>query len=236
MRRILLLSSSTVHGFGYLQHAKNDIQQFFAAAGVTKLLFVPYAKANHDEYAQTARSFFETIGISVDSLHTFSDPVAAVREARGIFIGGGNTFRLLRTLYALKLVPVIRERVLLGDLAYMGSSAGTNVAGPTIRTTNDMPIVEVPTLDAMRLINLQLNPHFIEKVEGAQHMGESRETRIREFQEENPQTAVLGLREPAMILVEGNKARIVGASGAVLFETGKPMQTIAPDSDISHLI
>ncbi|KAF7646815.1 hypothetical protein LDENG_00181850 [Lucifuga dentata] len=147
-RRLLLVSNSTLHGGEYLQHCQQQISDFFGT-DVKKVLFVPYALHDRDAYAKTARDKFKTLGYEVDSIHKASDPVDAVRKAEAIFIGGGNTFRLLKSLYDNKVVMEIRKRVLEDGVPYMGSSAGTNVATISINTTNDMPIVYPPALALM---------------------------------------------------------------------------------------
>lgn len=215
-RRILLLSTSTVHGSGYLDYAEDELADFLA--GTSRLLFVPFALHDRDSYARRVSERFARIGVSVTSLHSATDSMAAVNEADAMFIGGGNTFRLLAAIQQQELIAAIRERV-GGGMPYIGSSAGSNVAAPTIRTTNDMPIVEPRSFDALGLVAFQLNPHFIDADPASTHMGETREERIAQFHEEN-ETPVLGLREGAFVRVENGVARLGGASGARLFRRG----------------
>ena len=212
-RRILLLSSSTVFGGGYFDYAEAEIRDFLD--GVGKILFVPFALSDQDAYATRTRERFRQMGYSVESLHAASDAARAVQAAQAILIGGGNTFRLLKALYDLDLLGAIRERV-KGGARYMGSSAGSNVAGPTIRTTNDMPIVQPPSFDALGLVPFQINPHYVNPDPGSKHMGETREERILQYLEEND-SPVIGLREGAMIRVEKGKAMLQGISGARFF-------------------
>jgi dipeptidase E len=212
-RRILLLSTSTVFGSGYLEYAGAEVRDFLGE--IRRVLFVPFALLDRDGYAATVSARFAELGYRVDSLHRAADMPAAVRSAEAIFIGGGNTFRLLKSLYELDLLTPIRERVETG-MPYMGSSAGSNVAGPTIRTTNDMPIVEPPSFDALALVRFQINPHYVDPDPGSTHMGETREERILQFLEEND-TPVLGLREGAIVRVESSVATLRGTAGARLF-------------------
>src|SRR3954464_8163089 len=165
--RILLLSTSTLFGGGYLDYAEAEIRDFFKNVG--QVLFVPFALRNQEAYAERTRERLARMGYQVDSLHQGSKARPALEKAEAIFIGGGNTFRLLKTLYDLNLLDVIRERVNAG-MPYMGSSAGSNVAGPTIGTTNDMPIVQPPSFEALGLVSFQINPHYVDPDPDSQHM------------------------------------------------------------------
>ena len=233
MRRILLISNSTQHGSGYLEHCAARIRDFLGDS-VQRVLFVPYALHDLDGYAAVAREGLGNIGFAVDSIHTSTDPRSAVATADALFIGGGNTFRLLNRLYELDLLTPIRERV-AGGMPYIGTSAGSNVACLSIKTTNDMPIVYPPSLDGLQLLPFQLNPHFVDPDPGSQHMGETRETRIREFHEMNGET-VLGLREGAMLRVDGNLAQLLGTHGGVVFRRGEERRDVEPGSDVSFLL
>jgi len=211
--RLLLLSTSTVYGGNYLDYAEAEVRDFFGA--IRRLLFVPFALANRDAYGAKARDRFAQIDIEVTSLHDAPDAKHAIAEAEGIFIGGGNTFRLLKTLYDAGSIAPIRDRVLSG-IPYMGASAGSNVACPTIRTTNDMPIVEPPSLDALDLFPWQINPHYLDPDAASKHMGETREERLIQYLEEN-ERPVIGLREGGIIRVEEGKALLKGMAGARIF-------------------
>jgi dipeptidase E len=219
--RLMLISNSTQHGSGYLDHCAEGIASFLGRA-VTRVAFVPYALFDLDAYAERARARFEAMGYGLDSVHDFDGgPVRAVERADALFIGGGNTFRLLNALWRERLVEAIRLRVRHDEMPYIGTSAGTNVACPSIRTTNDMPIVEPPTFAALDLVPFNVNPHYLDPVPGSTHMGETREQRIAEFHEENT-PPVVGLREGAWLLVEGHSATLHGANGGRLFRRGEP--------------
>ena len=228
-RRILLLSSSAIFGSGYLDYAENEIRDFFGK--IARVLFVPFALHDRDAYAATARARFARLGYQLASLHEASDMHAAVKTAAAIFVGGGNTFRLLKTLYDFDLLKAIRARVESGT-PYLGSSAGSNLAGPTIKTTNDMPIVEPPSFDALGLVPFQINPHYVDPEPDSTHMGETREERILQFLEEN-ETPVIGLREGAMVRFENGRAALKGVSGARIFRKGRQAIEVEPGSEIA---
>ena len=231
-RRLLLISTSTVFGTRYLEHAFDELRDVLA--GVGRVLFIPYALKDHDGYAAKARAAFEEIGFGLASLHEVSEPRRAVEEAEAVFCGGGNTFRLLDALHRLDVMEALRRRARAG-MPYTGASAGSNLACPTIRTTNDMPIVEPPTLDALSLVSFQINPHYLDPAPGSTHMGESRETRIREFHEENA-TPVVGLREGAILRVEGDSVELRGRAAARIFRRGEEPLEVAPVAEIGGLL
>ncbi|MHC5062897.1 MAG: dipeptidase PepE [Planctomycetota bacterium] len=232
MKNLLLISNSTQFGSGYLEHCAEQVKGFFS--GVDNILFVPYALQDLEGYADKACGTFAEMGMSMKSCHLHADPGAAVRAAGGLFIGGGNSFRLLEKLYRFNMIDSIRKRVGEG-MRYMGASAGTNMACVSIRTTNDMPIVYPPSFSALNLVPFQINPHFVDADPDNQHMGETRETRIAEFHEENAEP-VVGLREGAMLQVEGDHMRLVGKNGAKLFRRGDPPLEIDAGSDLSYLL
>jgi dipeptidase E len=224
--RLLLISNSTLHGSGYLDHAAGEISDFLG--DVQRVLFVPFALHDRDAYAAQARERFAQMGYELDSIHTSKEPAQAVAEHHAIFIGGGNTFRLLKALYDHNLLEVIRERVSAG-MPYIGSSAGSNVAAPTIRTTNDMPIVQPPSFDALGLVSFQINPHYLDPDPSSTHKGETREQRIIQFLEEN-ETPVVGLREGAMLRIENSRTQLRGSTGALIFRRGsEPVETLPGD-------
>jgi dipeptidase E len=226
--RLLLLSSSTVHGHGYLDHAEAEIRTFLR--DVRRVLFVPFALRDQDAYAAKPRARFSKLGIDIDSLHEAANMQQAVGNAEAIFVGGGNTFRLLKSLYDLDLLGAIRARVEEG-MPYMAASAGSNIAAPTIRTTNDMPIVEPPSFDALGLVPFQINPHYLDADPNSTHMGETREERLLQFLEEND-TPVIGLREPAMLRVENGTCTLRGKAGARLFRGGVAPVELAAGSEV----
>jgi dipeptidase E len=213
---LLLLSTSTLFGGGYLDYAEAEIRDFFGR--IRHLLFVPFALADHTSYAAKARERFAAMGVEITSPHEVRNAAREVDKAEGIFIGGGNTFRLLKSLYDTGALDAIRARVRSG-VPYMGASAGSNVACPTIRTTNDMPIVEPPSLDALNLFPWQINPHYVDSDPGSKHMGETREERLIQYLEEN-ERPVIGLREGGIIRVENGRAMLKGISGARIFRRG----------------
>ena len=226
MSRILLISNSTLFGSGYLDHAEGEIRDFLG--DLKRVLFVPFALYDRDAYALTARDRFRKMGYELTSVHNAVDRFQAVAETDAIFIGGGNSFRLLKTLYDQSLLDPIRQRVAAG-MPYIGSSAGSNVAGPTIKTTNDMPIVQPPSFDALKLVSFQINPHYLDADPNSKHMGETREKRILEFLEEND-TPVLGLREGAITRCENGTTILKGSTGARIFRRGMdPVETLPGD-------
>ena len=194
-KRLLLISNSTLYGSGYLDHAETEIREF--VSDVRTVLFVPFALHDRDAYAESARQRFAAMGYDLSSIHTAIDGQRAVEYADAIFIGGGNTFRLLKSLYDSDLLNVLRHSVSSGK-PYIGSSAGSVVACPTIKTTNDMPIVQPPSFEALGFVKFQINAHFQDPDPNSTHMGETREERIRQFLEDNDST-VVGLREGAML-------------------------------------
>lgn len=233
MRNLLLVSSSRVHGSGYLEHCYDAIKSHFKKD--QSLLFVPYALADHDKYTQLVSDALVPVGIDVTGIHQCPDPVAAINSCKGIFVGGGNSFRLLKTLYDLDLVSAIRKAVLERGVPYMGSSAGTNMACPTIRTTNDMPIVEPPSLSALNLVPFQINPHFQDPDPNSTHKGETREQRINEFHEENS-TVVAGIREGSWFEIHDSDIKLHGHSGMRFFAPGKEAQEFKTGDDVTFLL
>jgi dipeptidase E len=222
--RALLMSSSKVFGGGYLDHAEAAIRE--RLAGARRVLFIPHALANRDAYTATARTRYEGMGFGLDSLHEKTDPRAALEAAEAVFVGGGNTFRLLKALHDLGVLEPLRARALAG-MPFVGSSAGTNVACPTVRTSNDMPIVEPPSLTALGLVRFQVNPHYLDPDPTSRHMGETREERLLQFLEEND-VPVVGLREAAMLRVDGGSATLLGTAPARLFRRGAAPLEVLP--------
>jgi dipeptidase E len=230
-KRILLISNSTLFGSGYLDHAEGEIRDFLGKVG--RALFVPFALHDRDAYHLQARKRFEAMGYELDSVHQTPDPQKAVLSAEAIFIGGGNTFRLLNCLYHFDLLQPIRRRVGEG-MPYIGSSAGANVAGPTIKTTKDMPIVQPPSFDSLGLVAFQISPHYLDPDPNSTHMGETQEERVKQFHEEND-TPVVGLREGTMIRAEDGSTILKGTTAARIFRKAHDPVEIQPGSRLDHL-
>ncbi|MFJ6013188.1 dipeptidase PepE [Streptomyces sp. NPDC092952] len=229
---LLLLSNSTQYGRGYLEHALDTVTAFLPEGA--RLAFVPYALADHDTYTARVRTALEPAGITVRGVHENADPVAELAASDAVFIGGGNSFRLLSALYRTGLREAVTEAVRDG-LPYMGASAGTNMAAPTLRTTNDMPIVQPPSFATLGLVPFQINPHYQDPDPASTHKGETREERLTEFLEEND-VPVLGLREGSWLRVEGDRAAVDGAHPARLFTRDTPPRELAAGSDVSWLL
>jgi dipeptidase E len=212
--RLLLISSSTVHGYGYLDHPEPAMRAFLGAG--RRVAFVPFAFHDHDAYTAKVRERLGRMDLDVISIDD-------IDGADAIFVGGGNTFRLLKTLYEHDLLAPIRDRVRAG-LPYLGASAGTVITAPTMKTTNDMPIVEPPSFDALGLVTFQINAHYVDPDPQSTHKGETREERIREFLEEN-ETPVAGLREGSILRVEDGTTTLLGEKTARIFRKGEePME------------
>lgn len=235
-RRLLLLSNSTLHNSEFLQYAGNEITEFLAKNNVSKVLFIPYALQNYDFYLEKARKSLHKMGFETEGIHQCECPVTAVNNAQAIFIGGGNTFRLLKSLYVNNLIQPIKQRVLEEGVPYIGSSAGTNVATVTISTTNDMPIVYPPTFDALGLVPFNINPHYTDPDPTSKHMGETREERILQYFEEQQKFPVVGLREGSMLYVDGNQITLKGDHKARLFLPCKEPEEYESGSDLSFLL
>jgi dipeptidase E len=234
-RRLLLLSNSVNYGQGYLEHAQDAIRAFLGA-GVNSIAFVPYAGVtiSEDQYAAKVRAHFEALGYAIVSVHEVDDPQNLVRSADAIAVGGGNTFRLLQQMTETGLLSVVRERVIAG-IPYIGWSAGSNLACPTIRTTNDMPIVEPPSFAALHLIPFQINPHYLD-AHPDKHQGETREQRLLEFVTLNPDTTVVGLREGSILRVEGERMRLLGDRTMRVFHGAAEPAELGPDEELSFML
>ena len=223
---ILLLSNSTQPRRNYLDHAETEIRELLGDR--KKVLFIPFAVHDREGYAEQNRTRFAAMGYGLDSIHQSEDPAASIAEAEAIFIGGGNTFRLLKALYDADLLAGIRQRVQAG-IPYLGSSAGTVVACPTLRTTNDMPIVQPPSFAALGIIGFQINPHYFDADPFSSHMGETRRQRLIEFVEETSQP-VIALREGAMLCFEKGRARLSGSASALIFSNAGEPAEMSPGS------
>lgn len=230
---LLLISNSTRFGERYLDHCADAITSLLGSS-VHRVLFVPYALHDHQAYAANVRARFGLMGYEVDSLHDADSPAGAVERAEAIFIGGGNTFRLIDALWRHELIEPVRRRVKSG-VPYIGTSAGANVACPSIRTTNDMPIVQPASFAALDLVPFNINPHFLDPVAGSTHMGETREQRIAEFHEENT-PPVVGLREGAWLHIEGDTLTLEGRADLRLFRRGQPAVEYRSGSRLDFLL
>ncbi len=233
--RLLLISNSTNQGEPYLDFPKNNIREFLGPQHV-KALFIPYAAVtfSFDEYERKVNDRFREVGHDVISIHHYTDPVKAVKNAKAIVVGGGNTWMLLKMLHDNKLIGPVREKVISGT-PYIGWSAGSNVACPTIMTTNDMPVTEPDSFRAFNLIPFQINPHYIDS-NPAGHAGETREQRIQEFIEVNPDLWVAGLREGTMLIIEDSGISLVGPRKARIFrKTNEPIE-LGENDDFSFLL
>ncbi|MFA7687457.1 MAG: dipeptidase PepE [Moheibacter sp.] len=213
--KILAASTSTVHGSGYLEYIMDEAVSFLQT---DEILFIPYARPSgmsYKKYTAAPQVAFAQKNVSVKGIHEFENPKEAIRNAKAIFVGGGNTFLLLKTLYEFGLMDVLKSAVAKGT-PYMGSSAGSNLTGMTIGTTNDMPIVYPPSFDALGFLPFNLNPHYLDPEPNSTHKGETRETRIKEFHKFNSQ-AVLGLREGSWLEIKNGKIELKGNLTARLF-------------------
>ena len=216
MKKMLLASTSTIYGQKYLEYLHDEIKNLFS--GCKKILFVPYARPSgisHLEYTEKSKNVFKILNLEIID-YTNEDLRESLEKCDGIFIGGGNTFLLLDKLYQYSLIDILKNKIDSG-IPYLGTSAGTNICGITIGTTNDMPIVHVKSLEALGIIDFNINPHYLDPIDGFEHMGESRETRINEFHKFNDQF-VIGLREGSYLEVEGDDIYLKGLKHAVIFK------------------
>lgn len=233
--RLLLISNSTNQGEEYLSYPKENIRAFLGDKPV-KALFIPYAAVtfSYDSYEQKVAQRFAEIGHEIVSIHNFADPVEAVAGAAAIIVGGGNTWILLKQIRDRGLIGPVREKILSGT-PYIGWSAGSNLACPTIRTTNDMAIVQPDSFEALNLIPFQINPHYLDaNPEG--HAGETREQRIEEFIEVNPGLNVAGLREGTMLLYDGGRLSLIGPRKMRLFRKGSVPEEFSSSDDLTFMI
>jgi len=234
MKHIIIASTSTVHGSSYLEYILEELSVFFKE--VKTIVFVPYARPSgisHDDYTEVAKKAFAKIGINVVGLHTYKNPSEAIENAEGIFTGGGNTFVLANQLHKNNLIAPLKNAVNNGT-PYLGTSAGSNICGLTIKTTNDMPIVYPPSFNALGLVPFNINPHYLDPDTNSTHMGETRETRIKEFHCYNTQP-VVGLREGSWLSVEDNNITLQGPLSARIFEYNKAPYEVESGSTLTNL-
>ena len=234
MKNIIIASTSTVHGTGYLAYILDELKVFFQ--DVKTILFIPYARPSgisHDEYTEKVNDIFNKIDKNVHGIHTFDNPAEAIKKAGAIFVGGGNTFVLLNQLYKLNLIADLKKVVSEG-IPYLGTSAGSNICGLTIKNTNDMPIVYPPDFNALGFVPFNINPHYLDPDRRSTHMGETRETRIKEFHCYNTQP-VIGLREGSWLHVEGDSIILKGPLSARVFEYEKAPYEVMPKKELNTL-
>ncbi len=234
MKNIVIASTSTIHGGQPLDYLLDELKTHFNSTD--EIVFIPYARPggiSHDSYTNNVNKAFEKIGKSVKGIHEFSDPNAAIENAKGIFTGGGNTFVLVNQLYRNNLIETIRKAVDNG-IPYLGTSAGSNICGLTMSTTNDMPIVYPPSFKTLGLVPFNINPHYLDPDPNSTHMGETRETRIKEFHKFNTQP-VVGLREGSWLHVTGETITLHGDLDARIFEYDKSPYEVKTGTDLSAL-
>ena len=234
MKNIIIASTSTIHGSGFLEYLLEDLIQHFK--DTNSILFIPYARPSgisHEAYTKKTQIVFSKIGKTVKGIHEFNDPIKAVEDAKGIFIGGGNTFVLVNQLYRHNLITTLQDAVKKGT-PYLGTSAGSNICGLTLCTTNDMPIVYPPSFKTLAFVPFNINPHYLDPDPTSKHMGETRETRIQEFHNFNTQP-VVGLREGSYLHVFNNDILLKGELTARVFEYNKTPYEIEPNSALNTL-
>ena len=233
--KLLLINNSTNPGEAYLDYPKKNIREFLGNKA-KNAIFIPYAAVtfSYDEYEEKVNNRFAEIGHQVTGIHRFINPIEALENAEAIVVGGGNTWKLVKTLQEKSLMKVIKKQVKKG-IPYIGWSAGSNIACPTLRTTNDMPIVEPKKFKTLRLVPFQINPHYLDD-NPANHAGETREMRIREFIEINRQTYVVGLREGTMLLLRDNQLSLIGNKPARIFKYDQQPRELSQQDDFNFLM
>ncbi|MEZ0005209.1 dipeptidase E [Flavobacterium sp. 28YEA47A] len=234
MKNLIIASTSTLHNGGYLEYLLPELSLHFKNASA--IVFIPYARPSgisHDEYTEKVRQAFSKINIKVKGLHEFEDPKEALKQAEGIFTGGGNTFLLVAQLYRYDLMTLLAETLKKGT-PYLGTSAGSNITGLTMQTTNDMPIIYPPSFQTLGMIPFNLNPHYLDPDINSTHMGETRETRIKEFHQFNT-LPVLGLREGSWLEVKNDTITLKGNLKARLFRQNQEPEELETGSDLSFL-
>lgn len=220
MKKLLLASTSTLFGQSYLEYLLTELAVFFSHTDT--ITFIPYARPggiSHDAYTELVATAFSKIDKNVVGLHSFEDPRKGITQANALYSGGGNTFLLVQQLHQKDLMLPLKQKIDSG-IPYFGTSAGSNIAGPSMKTTNDMPIVYPPSFETLGVVNFNLNPHYLDPDPKSTHNGETRETRIGEFHNFDP-TPVIGLREGNYILIHGKKTNLKGPGTARIFEAGK---------------
>lgn len=232
MKKLIIASTSTIYGSNYLAYLLPTLLDFFK--NVTTLVFIPYARPggiSYDAYTEIAKNAFATIDVAVQGIHEFKDPKEAIQNAEAIFTGGGNTFELVNQLYKTGIISDLKEVVEKGT-PYLGTSAGSNICGLTMMNTNDMPIVYPPSFDTLGCMPFNINAHYLDPAAGSTHMGETRETRIKEYHVFNA-TPVLGLREGSWLEVCGDAIVLKGKFSARLFQANKEAIEIENGSEVN---
>lgn len=235
MKNLIVASTSTIYGMGYLEYLLPTLAKHFE--DVETLIFIPYARPggiSHDEYTKKVAEAFSKIDKKVIGLHTFENPQKAIKTAQGIFTGGGNTFLLVKQLYETKIMSVLKETLTNGT-PYLGCSAGSNIIGLTMETTNDMPIIYPPSFQTLGLLPFNINPHYLDPIQGSTHMGETRETRIHEFHQLNNQP-VVGLREGSWLEVKNTKIILKGNLTARIFKKGQLPTEVETETDLADWV
>ena len=234
MKNILIASTSTLHNGSYLDYLLPELQVFFT--NCNEILFIPYARPSgisHEEYTKKVSDAFAKINISIKGIHEFENPITALENAKGIFTGGGNTFLLVSQLYKNNVIDTL-EKVVKNGTPYLGTSAGSNICGLTMSTTNDMPIVYPPSFRTLGFVSFNINPHYLDPIEGSTHMGETRETRINEFHQFNQQHDE-GLREGSWLAVKGDSIKLKGTLTARIFKRGEMPIEVVPETELNEL-
>lgn len=234
MKNIIIASTSTLHNGEYLEYLLPELNTLFEKC--SEILFIPYARPSgisHDDYTKKVGKAFAKINISVKGIHDFENPIEAIEKAQGIFIGGGNTFLLVSQLYKNNCIDALEKAVKNGT-PYLGTSAGSNICGLTMSTTNDMPIVYPPSFRTLAFVSFNINPHYLDPIEGSTHMGETRETRINEFHQFNPQP-VIGLREGSWLAVHGVSIKLKGNLPARIFKRNEKPIEVDPETELKDL-
>jgi dipeptidase E len=234
MKKIIIASTSTLHNGAYLDYLLPEIKLLFE--NCTEIIFIPYARPSgisFEAYTQKVAQVFSEISIAVRGIHEFENPTEALNSAQGIFTGGGNTFLLVSQLYENNLIDTL-EKVVKNGTPYLGTSAGSNICGVSMQTTNDMPIVYPPSFTTLGWVPFNINPHYLDPTEGSTHMGETRETRIREFHHLNTEP-VIGLREGSWLAVNGNSIVLKGSLTARVFKRNELPFEIASESELNNL-
>tara|TARA_A100000171_G_C2139721_1_gene153934 strand:+ start:4254 stop:4958 length:705 start_codon:yes stop_codon:yes gene_type:complete len=233
MKNLIIASTSTLHEGSYLDYLLDELTALFSET--EEILFIPYARPggiSHDQYTEKAAEAFKKINKKIVGIHTFKNPVEAIKNAKGIFTGGGNTFVLVKALHELGVMQPLREAIFNG-ITYLGTSAGSNICGTTMMTTNDMPIVYPPSFKTLGVVPCNINPHYLDPDPNSKHMGESRETRIKEFHTQNT-IPVIGLREGSWLRVQGEEITLEGRLTARVFEQDKPAYEVKSGTLIDY--